>query len=259
MSENLVKKIDKFSGVAFDILEWDFLSMTVDIFKKRFKEYIEKPLRLLLDEFNRNPRVVMQALLHASIRGLVSGLANYYKVMLSTSAQQRMLSVGAHFGPSTSRPVCFICFQSVSKIRKTCLTIIDKDRTATFVLSRKGFDEIEELFADPAYEPLLSTLRRAQPGLTFPLLVIWRIAELMPSDCPDTIFQPRIVNYNSDAGLSDIPSSISNEIKTNNVQSKNKAYINAGLNDKNILFGSALMAKPDFCLLYTSPSPRDSR
>ena len=219
-------------------MEWDFSSMTVDIFKERFKESIEKPLRLLLNELNRNPRVVMQALLHASIRGLVSGLANYYKVMLSTSAQQRMMSVGDHYGPSTSRPVCFICFQSISKIRRTCLTIIDKDRTATFVLSRKSFDEIEELFADPAYAPLLSTLRQAQPGLTFPLLVCWRITELMPTDCPDTIFQPRIVNYISEAGLSDIPPSISNEPKIDDVQSKNKAYINARLDDKNFLFGS---------------------
>jgi len=233
-----------FSGVEVDTLEWDFLSMTAGIFKKRFKESIEKPLQLLLNDFNRNTRVAMHSMLQASILGLISGLTNYYKFMF-TSAQQTKMNVRENYGSFTSRQVCFIYFQSVSKIRKSCLAIIDEDRTAPFIISRRSMEEMEATFTGPAFAPQLSTLRRAQPGLTFPLLVCWKITELAPTCCPDTFLEPEIIDCISEPGLSDIPSSISNEPKTDDVQSKNKAYSNAGLDDKNLLFVSSLMAKPD--------------
>jgi hypothetical protein len=100
--------------------------MTAGIFKKRFKESIEKPLQLLLNDFNRNTRVAMHSMLQASILGLISGLTNYYKFMF-TSAQQTKMNVRENYGSFTSRQVCFIYFQSVSKIRKSCLAIIDED------------------------------------------------------------------------------------------------------------------------------------
>jgi hypothetical protein len=204
MEENLVKKIDVFSGVSVYIIEWDFLSMTADIFKKRFKESIQKPLQLLLNEFNRNPRVAMQSLLQASILGLISGLADYYKKLLSNSAEQTKMNLREHYGSSTSRQVCFIDFRSVSKIRKACLAIIDNDRSAPTLLSRRSLDEMESTFTGPAFVSQLSTLRRAQPGFTFPVLVCWKIAELAPTNCPDTFLEPKIVKLNSEAGLSDI-------------------------------------------------------
>jgi hypothetical protein len=230
MNENLVKKIDGYSDVAVDIMEWDFLSMTVGIFKKRFKESIVEPLRLLLNEFNRNPRVAIQSLLQASILGLISGLAQYYKVILSNSAKQTRMNIRENYGSSTSRQVCFIHFQSVTKIRKACLAIVEKDPSAPFIVSRRSLDEMESTFTGRAFAPQLTTLRRAQPGFSFPLLVCWKIAELAPTNCPDTFLEPKIVNHISEASMCAISSSISTE----DLDGKKSLYLNA-----------LMMAKPD--------------
>jgi hypothetical protein len=98
---------------------------------------------------------------------------------------------------------------------------------------------MESTFTGPAFVSQLSTLRRAQPGFTFPVLICWKIAELAPTNCPDTFLEPKIVKiiseaslsdiFISEAGLSDISSSISNE----------------DLDSKSMLYLNALMTEPD--------------
>ncbi|CAB9520699.1 expressed unknown protein [Seminavis robusta] len=209
MEENVVTLTDSFSGVTVKVAEWDFRSMTAETFKQRFEVSIQKPLQDLLNNFKRNPIVEMPRSLQMSLLGLIRGIAQFYKYILSRSDTQVNLNLRQMFGPQTSRQVCFLYFQSMNRIRKVCLSIIDTNRSREpFTVRPRSLEDMEETFFGPAFACQRSTMRRgAMPGVSFPVLVCWKIMELVPTNCPDTFLEPKIVRLQTEEELRMCPTS----------------------------------------------------
>jgi len=193
---------DRFSGGSAVIEEWDFRSMNKCAFKTRFEASIQQPLRELLNEFNRNPNVQLPFPLRASMLGLIRGLAVYYQFTLSQSRKQTEMNLRGIFGSNKPPQVGFIYFESVRKVRKACLSITDTERELPFVLSPRSLEEMESTFAGPAFASQRITLGRgAILGVSFPLLLCWKLAELVPTNCPDTFLEPKIVSLRSEVEI----------------------------------------------------------
>ena len=188
--------IDSFSGAQALVSKWDFNSMNVASFKHRFQTFIQVPLQRLLKRFKKNPTVQLPPMLRSEILGLIHGLADYYKCMLSRSDVQDTMNMNEIFGSHNLR-VGLIQFESIEKIRQACLSVVDKKKkTDGVVLRPTSYEEIESVFCGMAFYSQRATIRRGfQPGVAFPILVCWRIAELAPTSCPDTFIEPKIVRF----------------------------------------------------------------
>lgn len=180
-------------GVSVVLVEWNFDTMTADAFKKRFKKLIHEPLRDLLQRFNHNPSSQIPSLLKLALEGLIRGLARHYENILSRSDHQILLDVHSLFAPVGQ--VCYIRFQSIGKIRKCCLSILDRDRRKQpFAMLRKSTKEMQSFLARPTFVSQRITLQNGDlPEVSFPLLVCWTIAELGPRRCQDKFCAAEIV------------------------------------------------------------------
>mmetsp|Transcript_38446 Transcript_38446/g.69294 ORF Transcript_38446/g.69294 Transcript_38446/m.69294 type:complete len:181 (+) Transcript_38446:273-815(+) len=172
---------DEYTGDAVHIVDWDFRNLSAETFRRSFDSSIQKPLKRLLNEFNKNSNVEMPPSLRASMLGLLNGLADFYSFILSRPEQQQVVKAHEFYGSHADRKVGWIHFQSVSKMRKTCLSIIDQENREAmpFILSPRSIQEVERTFFSPAFASQMVTVQRgARPGFSFPiLLVFWKITQ----------------------------------------------------------------------------------
>lgn len=176
------------------MLEWDFKSMTLERFKNVFKISITQPLQSLLNELNTNSKAELPPMLKAAILGLIYGLAEFWKHDMLLRNETVIKHLRKLFGSNTSRQVLFLHFESVKKIRKYCTSIINcnKGVIEPLFIRTRSFEEIESDFSGLDYKSL-SILRQSVPGYSFPLLICWKISELVPSNCPDAFIESSIV------------------------------------------------------------------
>lgn len=195
---------DEYTGDAVHIVDWDFRNLSAETFRRSFDSSIQKPLKRLLNEFNKNSNVEMPPSLRASMLGLLNGLADFYSFILSRPEQQQLVKAHEFYGSHADRKAGWIHFQSVSKMRKTCLSIIDQENREAmpFILSPRSIQEVERTFFSPAFASQMMTVQRgARPGFSFPILVFWKITELVPTQCPDTFMEPKIIRLVPEAEL----------------------------------------------------------
>jgi len=193
--------LDKFGNGSEIILEWDCMSMTADMFRKRFKESIQTPLKHLLIEFEKNPGVQMTQSLHYSIAGLVHGLGKYYQFVFSRADHQLTLGARKNLG-SPPQKAMVIYFQNIRDICEFVVDTIRSDKTAACNRRPMNLKEIDSFPPEEAFLSKRLTLCRAEPNISFPMLLCWRISELCPINCPDTFVDPQIIELLSEEALS---------------------------------------------------------
>eukprot|EP01083_Nonionella_stella_P210907 763097_1 len=99
--------------------------MTKDVFRMRFKNEIQKPLKSVVREFRQNPAVMLPEATRRSIVGLIHSLARYYMFECSRPKHQKHLDVHAKYGMGTPRSVSFLHFVGLDQIREFCLFLVD--------------------------------------------------------------------------------------------------------------------------------------
>ena len=98
-----------------------------------------------------------------------------------------------------------IDFTSITKVRKFCLSIIDPEKEEPFVFKPRPLTMMEADFPGPAFAAQRRTVREgSRPGVSFPLLLCWKMEELVQTNCPDTFIEPKIVRLKSEAELAGI-------------------------------------------------------
>ena len=192
---------DELTGEDVRIVDWDFRNINASDFKKNFKEMIQNPLKRLLNDFNRDPHVQMPETLKESMLGLIRDLINYYYYMASQPSHQKQWNLLEMIGNQTNPKVAWIHFPSVTKAFKTCLSIIDaKNRPSMpFVFMIRSVGEVRDVFSKDA--SFLSQMMRvhggARPGY-FPLVISWKLQELVPTTLPDTFMETKVVSLFSE-------------------------------------------------------------
>jgi hypothetical protein len=204
---NHIVWIDSCKGTLVEAAVWDFKNMSRQTFKTRFKEDIQKPLQNVLREYRRNPNVQMSHALILSIRGLIRYLTAFYSDALSDYDSQMALNIHEIFGnhKNGGNKVAQVTFWGISKIRKFCLPLCGK-QDIQFPLSVVEVDlqDLRNLFStDAGFASSMFTVERGSrnPGVVFPLLVIFKITEMNETQCPDTFMDADIVKIHAKEDL----------------------------------------------------------
>ena len=136
--------------------------------------------------------------LKASMLGLTRELADYYHYLFSRADQQKMINAHSTFGRHAQPTVGCIHFHSLSSLRKTCLSVVDPANYPgrPFTFRPRSLPEMERYLSGPG-SPFTSQIKMvrfgARPGFRFPILVFWKIEELVPTSYPDTFVEAKIV------------------------------------------------------------------
>eukprot|EP00808_Paulinella_micropora_P023586 g11399.t1 len=186
-------------------IRWDLANMGVKAFKAKFTSAISSPLAEVVKNFNANkralsplpdndPSLLLPAPLQATIMGLMTCLGDACSDMLSTKEKQEELGLNAHLDSDYGTiKVMFMAVQSVKAFRECLLRIVNHKDIPMDKFQFKPYSEIAAIFKGPSFAPQLQICRLAQPGLSFPLLISWRIPELEPTACADTFLRPILI------------------------------------------------------------------
>jgi hypothetical protein len=200
---------DTLTGETVRVVDWDFRNTSASEFKKNFKSAIQEPLRRLLNDFNKDPHVQMPEPLKESMLGLIRGLINFYYFQAPLPVNQKLWNLLEKIGNQTNNSkVAWIHFSSVTKAFKTCLSIVDAENRhiMPFIFMIRSVNEVRHVFSRDA--SFVSQMMRVHSGAVpghFPLVVSWKIQELVPTTLPDTFMEAKVVSLFTEEVLKQTP------------------------------------------------------
>ena len=188
------------------IVDWDFRNCSASEFKKNYKREIQKPLSKLLRDFYADPKVQMPEELKEAMLGIIRSLINYYVGLASQPSFQKTYKLRERIGDQSTPKAAWIHFSSITNLFKTCMSIMNPNKPSNPFqqLKIEPFQNVMATFNDPAFSTQRKRVQMGLPG-HYPLLISWRINELVPTTLPDIFMETKIVSLSTDVELKTAP------------------------------------------------------